>query len=206
MTTKYTCEIMELNFAKYADGLIPAIVQDADTRVVLMLGFMNKEAFDKTMATKKVTFYSRSRQTLWTKGETSGNFLNLVDIKIDCDNDTLLVKAHPIGPTCHKGTDTCWAEDNKGISLSVLQEKIARELQELPSDSDLTKLLNKGGVNKLAQEVGENALETIIQVTNGSQEKLTEKSADLLFHLLALLAKQNVPVETVLEQVNQRIK
>ena len=197
---------MELNFAKYADGLIPAIVQDADTRVVLMLGFMNKEAFDKTMATKKVTFYSRSRQTLWTKGETSGNFLNLVDIKIDCDNDTLLVKAHPIGPTCHKGTDTCWAEDNKGISLSVLQEKIARELQELPSDSDLTKLLNKGGVNKLAQEVGENALETIIQVTNGSQEKLTEKSADLLFHLLALLAKQNVPVETVLEQVNQRIK
>jgi phosphoribosyl-ATP pyrophosphohydrolase/phosphoribosyl-AMP cyclohydrolase len=197
---------MELNFAKYADGLIPAIVQDADTRVVLMLGFMNKEAFDKTMATKKVTFYSRSRQTLWTKGETSGNFLNLVDIKIDCDNDTLLVKAHPIGPTCHKGTDTCWAEDNKGISLSVLQEKIARELQELPSDSDLTKLLNKGGVNKLAQEVGENALETIIQVTNGSQEKLTEKSADLLFHLLALLAKQNVSIETVLEQVNQRIK
>lgn len=197
---------MELNFEKYADGLIPAIVQDADTRVVLMLGFMNKEAFDKTMATKKVIFYSRSRQTLWTKGETSGNFLNLVDIKIDCDNDTLLVKAHPIGPTCHKGTDTCWAEDNKGISLSVLQEKIARELQELPSDSDLTKLLNKGGVNKLAQEVGENALETIIQVTNGSQEKLTEKSADLLFHLLALLAKQNVSVETVLEQVNQRIK
>jgi phosphoribosyl-ATP pyrophosphohydrolase/phosphoribosyl-AMP cyclohydrolase len=197
---------MELNFAKYADGLVPAIVQDADTRVVLMLGFMNKEAFDKTIATKKVTFYSRSRQTLWTKGETSGNFLNLVDIKIDCDNDTLLVKAHPIGPTCHKGTDTCWAEDNKGISLSVLQEKIARELQELPSDSDLTKLLNKGGVNKLAQEVGENALETIIQVTNGSQEKLTEKSADLLFHLLALLAKQNVSVETVLEQVNQRIK
>ncbi len=197
---------MELNFAKYADGLIPAIVQDADTRVVLMLGFMHKEAFDKTMATKKVTFYSRSRQTLWTKGETSGNFLNLVDIKIDCDNDTLLVKAHPIGPTCHKGTDTCWAEDNKGISLSVLQEKIARELQELPSDSDLTKLLNKGGVNKLAQEVGENALETIIQVTNGSQEKLTEKSADLLFHLLALLAKQNVSIETVLEQVNQRIK
>lgn len=197
---------MELNFAKYADGLIPAIVQDADTRVVLMLGFMNKEAFDKTMATKKVTFYSRSRQTLWTKGETSGNFLNLVDIKIDCDNDTLLVKAHPIGPTCHKGTDTCWAEDNKGSSLSVLQEKIARKLQELPSDSDLTKLLNKGGVNKLAQEVGENALETIIQVTNGSQEKLTEKSADLLFHLLALLAKQNVSIETVLEQVNQRIK
>ena len=197
---------MELNFAKYADGLIPAIVQDADTRVVLMLGFMNKEAFDKTMATKKVTFYSRSRQTLWTKGETSGYFLNLVDIKIDCDNDTLLVKAHPIGPTCHKGTDTCWAEDNKGISLSVLQEKIARELQELPSDSDLTKLLNKGGVNKRAQEVGENALETIIQVTNGSQEKLTEKSADLLFHLLALLAKQNVSIETVLEQVNQRIK
>ena len=197
---------MELNFAKYADGLVPAIVQDADTRVVLMLGFMNKEAFDKTIATKKVTFYSRSRQTLWTKGETSGNFLNLVDIKIDCDNDTLLVKAHPIGPTCHKGTDTCWAEDNKGISLSVLQEKIARELQELPSDSDLTKLLNKGGVNKLAQEVGENALETIIQVTNGSQEKLTEKSTDLLFHLLALLAKQNVSIETVLEQVNQRIK
>lgn len=197
---------MELNFSKYADGLIPAIVQDADTRVVLMLGFMNQEAFDKTLATGKVTFYSRSRQTLWTKGETSGNFLNLVDAKIDCDNDTLLIKAHPIGPTCHKGTDTCWAEENKGgiVTLSAIQDHAAKEVAELPEDSEITKLIKKGGVNKLAQEVGENAIKAIIQVTNGTQEGLIEKSGDLLYNFMALLAAKGLRIEDIANELQKR--
>ncbi len=197
---------MVLNFSKYADGLIPAIVQDADTRVVLMLGFMNQEAFDKTLSTGKVTFYSRSRQTLWTKGETSGNFLNLVDIKVDCDNDTLLIKAHPIGPTCHKGTDTCWAEENKGgiVTLSTIQDHVAKEVAELPEDSEITKLIKKGGVNKLAQEVGENAIKTIIQVTNGTQEGLIEKSGDLLYNFMALLAAKGLRIEDIANELPKR--
>lgn len=197
---------MELNFSKYADGLIPAIVQDADTRVVLMLGFMNQEAFDKTMQTGKVTFYSRSRQTLWTKGETSGNFLNLVDIKVDCDNDTLLVKAHPIGPTCHKGTDTCWAEENNGdiLVLPSIQDKIAKIIQDKPEDSEITKLLNKGGVNKLAQEMGENALKAIIQSTNGTKDGLIEKSADLLYYLMALLSANDIRIEEIAKTLKNR--
>ena len=136
---------MDLNFSKYTDGLIPAIIQDADTRVVLMLGFMNQEAFDKTIETGKVTFYSRSRQTLWTKGETSGNFLNYVSASVDCDNDTLLVKVHPIGPTCHKGTDTCWAEENKceEQTLSALQEKIDLDIKNMSSDSYITNLIKR---------------------------------------------------------------
>ncbi|MCQ2606853.1 MAG: bifunctional phosphoribosyl-AMP cyclohydrolase/phosphoribosyl-ATP diphosphatase HisIE [Bacteroidales bacterium] len=196
---------MELNFSKYADGLIPAIIQDADTRVVLMLGFMNQEAFDKTINTGKVTFYSRTRQTLWTKGETSGNFLNFVDAKVDCDKDTLLIKVHPIGPTCHTGTDTCWAEVNKGDIqlLTKLQSQIDAELQSLPEGSDLTKLIKKGGTNKIAQEVGENALETIIQSTNGSKEKMLEKSSDLLYHFIALLSTKNIRIEDVFSYLKE---
>lgn len=196
---------MELNFSKYADGLIPAIIQDADTRVVLMLGFMNQEAFDKTINTGKVTFYSRTRQTLWTKGETSGNFLNFVDAKVDCDKDTLLIKVHPIGPTCHTGTDTCWAEVNEGDIqlLTKLQSQIDAELQSLPEGSDLTKLMKKGGTNKIAQEVGENALETIIQSTNGSKEKMLEKSSDLLYHFIALLSTKNIRIEDVFSYLKE---
>jgi len=196
---------MELNFSKYADGLIPAIIQDADTRVVLMLGFMNQEAFDKTINTGKVTFYSRTRQTLWTKGETSGNFLNFVDAKVDCDKDTLLIKVHPIGPTCHTGTDTCWAEVNEGDIqlLTKLQSQIDAELQSLPEGSDLTKLIKKGGTNKIAQEVGENALETIIQSTNGSKEKMLEKSSDLLYHFIALLSTKNIRIEDVFSYLKE---
>ena len=165
---------MELNFSKYADGLIPAIIQDAETRVVLMLGFMNQEAYDKTIETGKVTFYSRSRQTLWTKGETSGNFLMFVSAKVDCDNDTLLIKAHPIGPTCHTGTDTCWAEENKfeGTNLAPVITNIESVLKNLPEDSEITKLMRKGK-NKLAQEVGEIAVKTVIQATNGDKNGLT---------------------------------
>lgn len=196
---------MELNFSKYADGLIPAIVQDADTRVVLMLGFMNQEAFDKTIATGKVTFYSRSRKTLWTKGETSGNFLNFVDAKVDCDKDTLLIKAHPIGPTCHTGTDTCWGEVNTGSIFSELQKKIDSEVKNLPENSEITKLFNKGGFNKLAQEVGENAISTIIQATNGTDEKFVEKSEELLHTFMALLSYKNMTIQDIANKLNLNI-
>jgi phosphoribosyl-ATP pyrophosphohydrolase/phosphoribosyl-AMP cyclohydrolase len=197
---------MELNFSKYADGLIPAIIQDASTRVVLMLGFMNQEALDKTIETGKVTFYSRTRKTLWTKGETSGNFLNFVSASVDCDNDTLLVKVHPIGPTCHKGTDTCWAEENTSEAqiLSALQEKIDIELKDMPQDSNIANLIRKGGINKLAQEVGENAIETVIQSTNGSNESLTEKGSELLYYLIALLSANNIRVQEVIEVLKKK--
>lgn len=197
---------MDLNFSKYTDGLIPAIIQDADTRVVLMLGFMNQEAFDKTIETGKVTFYSRSRQTLWTKGETSGNFLNYVSASVDCDNDTLLVKVHPIGPTCHKGTDTCWAEENKceEQTLFALQEKIDLDIKNMSSDSYITNLIKEGGIQKLAQEVSENALELVNESTNGSKESLIEKGSKLAYNLIALLSANNVRIEEVIEVLKKK--
>ena len=197
---------MDLNFSKYTDGLIPAIIQDADTRVVLMLGFMNQEAFDKTIETGKVTFYSRSRQTLWTKGETSGNFLNYVSASVDCDNDTLLVKVHPIGPTCHKGTDTCWAEENKceEQTLFALQEKIDLDIKNMLSDSYITNLIKEGGIQKLAQEVSENALELVNESTNGSKESLIEKGSKLAYNLIALLSANNVRIEEVIEVLKKK--
>ena len=197
---------MDLNFSKYTDGLIPAIIQDADTRVVLMLGFMNQEAFDKTIETGKVTFYSRSRQTLWTKGETSGNFLNYVSASVDCDNDTLLVKVHPIGPTCDKGTDTCWAEENKceEQTLSALQEKIDLDIKNMSSDSYITNLIKEGGIQKLAQEVSENALELVNESTNGSKESLIEKGSKLAYNLIALLSANNVRIEEVIEVLKKK--
>ncbi|MBR4114776.1 MAG: bifunctional phosphoribosyl-AMP cyclohydrolase/phosphoribosyl-ATP diphosphatase HisIE [Bacteroidales bacterium] len=195
---------MELKFSKYADGLIPAIIQDAETRVVLMLGFMNQEAYDKTIETGKVTFYSRSRQTLWTKGETSGNFLMFVNAKVDCDNDTLLIKAHPIGPTCHTGTDTCWAEENKfeETNLAPVITNIESVLKTLPENSEITKLMQKGK-NKLAQEVGEIAVKTVIQATNGDKNGLTEQSAELLYDLLALLISKDIKIEDVINKLKQ---
>ena len=195
---------MELKFSKYADGLIPAIIQDAETRVVLMLGFMNQEAYDKTIETGKVTFYSRSRQTLWTKGETSGNFLMFVNAKVDCDNDTLLIKAHPIGPTCHTGTDTCWAEENKfeETNLAPVITNIESVLKTLPENSEITKLMQKGK-NKLAQEVGEIAVKTVIQATNGDKNGLTEQSAELLYDLLALLISKDIKIEDVVNKLTQ---
>lgn len=195
---------MELKFSKYADGLIPAIIQDAETRVVLMLGFMNQEAYDKTIETGKVTFYSRSRQTLWTKGETSGNFLMFVNAKVDCDNDTLLIKAHPIGPTCHTGTDTCWAEENKfeETNLAPVITNIESVLKTLPENSEITKLMQKGK-NKLAQEVGEIAVKTVIQATNGDKNGLTEQSAELLYDLLALLISKDIKIVDVVNKLKQ---
>ena len=196
---------MKIDFEK-CGGLVPAIIQDAKTKNVLMLGYMNQEAFDKTMETKKVTFWSRSRNCLWTKGETSGNFLNLVSIKIDCDNDTLLVQAAPEGPTCHKGTDTCWGEDNEQnplLFLTELQDFINRRHEEMPEGSYTTKLF-KDGVNRMAQKVGEEALETVIEATNGSSEKLVYEASDMLYHLIVLLTSKGLRIEDVAAELAKR--
>ena len=196
---------MKIDFEKMG-GLVPAIIQDATTKNVLMLGFMNEEAYQKTLDTKHVTVWSRTRQTLWTKGETSGHFLNLVDIKIDCDNDTLLVKVNPVGPTCHTGTDTCWGETNDDsplLFLTELQDFINRRKQEMPEGSYTTKLF-KDGVNKIAQKVGEEALETVIEATNGTDDHLVYEASDLLYHLIVLLAHKGLRIEDVATELHKR--
>jgi phosphoribosyl-ATP pyrophosphohydrolase/phosphoribosyl-AMP cyclohydrolase len=196
---------MNIDFKK-CGGLVPAIVQDAITKNVLMLGYMNEEAYDKTIATKKVTFWSRSRNCLWTKGETSGNFLHLVDIKVDCDNDTLLVKAHPDGPTCHKGTDTCWGEANQHnplLFLSELQDFIDKRHQEMPEGSYTTSLF-KDGINRIAQKVGEEALEAVIEATNGSKEKLIYAASDLIYHLIVLMTSKGLRIEDIARELQKR--
>lgn len=196
---------MNIDFEKMG-GLVPAIIQDADTKNVLMLGFMNKEAYEKTIDTKHVTFWSRTRQTLWTKGETSGHFLNLVDMKIDCDNDTLLVRVHPVGPTCHTGTDTCWGEENTSnplLFLGELQSFIDRRKQEMPEGSYTTSLFTKG-INKIAQKVGEEALETVIEATNGTSDHLVYEASDLLYHLLVMLTEKGLRIEDVAAELQQR--
>ena len=196
---------MKIDFEK-CGGLVPAIIQDAQTKNVLMLGYMNQEALDKTVETKKVTFWSRSRNCLWTKGETSGNFLHLVDIKVDCDNDTLLVKANPDGPTCHTGTDTCWGEVNEQnplLFLTELQDFINRRYEEMPKGSYTTKLF-KDGINKIAQKVGEEALETVIEATNGTSEHLVYEASDLLYHLVVMLASKELRIEQVAEELHKR--
>jgi phosphoribosyl-ATP pyrophosphohydrolase/phosphoribosyl-AMP cyclohydrolase len=196
---------MTIDFEKMG-GLVPAIIQDATTRKVLMLGFMNEEAYQKTIATNHVTFWSRTRNTLWTKGETSGNFLNLVDIKVDCDNDTLLVQAHPDGPTCHKGTDTCWGEQNEQnplLFLTELQDFINKRKQEMPEGSYTTKLFSEG-INKIAQKVGEEALETVIEATNGTNDHLVYEASDLLYHLLVMLANKGLRIEDVAAELQKR--
>ena len=198
---------MKIDFEKMG-GLVPAIIQDATTKNVLMLGFMNEEAYQKTLETKHVTFWSRTRQTLWTKGETSGNFLNLVDMMIDCDNDTLLVKAIPDGPTCHTGTDTCWGEENLTdenplLFLTELQDFINKRKEQMPEGSYTTKLF-RDGVNKIAQKVGEEALETVIEATNGTDEHLIYEASDLLYHLLVLLTEKDLRIEDVAAELRKR--
>lgn len=185
---------------------MPAIIQDSVTKNVLMLGFMNEEAYQKTIDTKKVTFWSRTRNCLWTKGETSGNYLDLVDIRLDCDNDTLLVKVHPQGPTCHLGTDTCWGEDNSLnpiLFLSELQNFIDKRHQEMPENSYTTSLFKKG-INKMAQKVGEEATETIIEATNGTNEQLVYESSDLLYHLIVMLTAKGLSIEDVASELIKR--
>ena len=196
---------MKIDFEKMG-GLVPAIIQDATTKNVLMLGFMNEKAYEKTLATKHVTFWSRTRNTLWTKGETSGHFLNLVDLKIDCDNDTLLVLVNPVGPTCHTGTDTCWGEENESnplLFLSELQSFIDKRKQEMPEGSYTTSLFTKG-VNKIAQKVGEEALETVIEATNGTDDHLVYEASDLLYHLIVLLTEKGLRIENVAEELHKR--
>ena len=196
--------MMELDFDKM-DGLIPAIIQDNSTQKVLMLGFMNKEAYEKTVETGKVTFFSRPKKRLWTKGEESGNFLNVVSIKADCDNDTLLVMANPCGPVCHKGTDTCWGEKNEQdiMFLKELQDFIDKRHEEMPENSYTTSLF-KSGVNKMAQKVGEEAVETIIEACNGTDERLIYEGADLLYHLIVLLTSKGYRIEDLARELKER--
>ena len=196
---------MKIDFEKQG-GLVPAIVQDANTKNVLMLGYMNQEAYEKTLATKKVTFWSRSRNCLWTKGETSSNFLNLVDIKVDCDNDTLLVRAIPDGPTCHTGTDTCWGETNDQnplLFLTELQDFINRRHEEMPEGSYTTSLF-KDGVNRMAQKLGEEALEAVIEACNGTKDKLVYEASDMIYHLIVLLTSKGLRIEDIAAELQKR--
>lgn len=195
---------MQPDFDKM-DGLVPAIIQDSYTQKVLMLGFMNKEAYEKTLTTGKVTFYSRTKQRLWTKGETSGNFLEVVSIKSDCDNDTLLIQAHPTGPVCHTGTDTCWGEKNDQdiMFLKELQDFINKRHEEMPEHSYTTSLF-RSGVNKMAQKVGEEAVETIIEACNGTDERLIYEGADLLYHLIVLLTSKGYRIEDLARELKER--
>ena len=197
---------MNLDFNK-SGGLIPAIVQDAQTNVVLMLGFMNEEAYKKTLETNKVTFYSRSKQCLLTKGETSGNFFNVVKILADCDNDTILIKANPTDPACHSGTDTCFGEKNQdGIYfLQYLQEFINRRFIEKPEGSYTTSLFNSG-VNRMAQKVGEEAIETVIEATNGTDSNFIYEASDMIYHLIVLLTSKGFTLEDLAKELKKRHK
>jgi phosphoribosyl-ATP pyrophosphohydrolase/phosphoribosyl-AMP cyclohydrolase len=177
----------EIDFKKYADGLVPAIVQDAETNTVLMLGFMDEAALEKTRETKKVTFFSRSKQRLWTKGEESGNFLHLQQVLIDCDNDTLLIKANPVGPVCHTGTDTCWGEENKTSKFLYQLEQIIADRKNNPSEKSYTSSLFARGINKIAQKVGEEAVELVIESKDNDKDLFLGEAADLLFHYIILL-------------------
>ena len=199
---------MNIDFSKNTDGLIPAIIQDSETKNVLMLGYMNAEAYQKTVETKKVTFYSRTKQRLWTKGEESGNFLNLIDIKNDCDNDTLLLQVKPDGPTCHKGTDTCWAEENKtdyGF-ISKLENTIKIRRENADSEKSYVASLFKLGINKIAQKVGEEAVEVVIEAKDNNDDLFLSESADLLFHYLILLQAKGFELKDVVEVLKNREK
>ena len=196
---------MKIDFEKMG-GLVPAIIQDATTKNVLMLGFMNEEAYKKTVETKKVTFWSRSRNCLWTKGETSGHFLNLVSIQNDCDNDTLLIKVNPSGPTCHKGTDTCWGESNEAnplLFLTELQDFINKRHEEMPEGSYTTSLF-LDGLNRMAQKVGEEALEAVIEATNGTNDRLIYEASDMFYHLIVLLTSKGLRIEDIAKELQVR--
>lgn len=197
---------MKVDFTKNSDGLVPAIIQDAKTKNILMLGYMNEKAFEKTQQTKKVTFFSRSKQRLWTKGETSGNFLELVDLKVDCDYDTILVRANPNGPTCHTGTDTCWFEENTqdfGF-LSQLENIITSRKENKEDEKSYVASLFRKGINKIAQKVGEEAVETVIEAKDDNDDLFLNESADLLFHLLILLKAKGFGLNDVVKVLESR--
>jgi phosphoribosyl-ATP pyrophosphohydrolase/phosphoribosyl-AMP cyclohydrolase len=195
---------MDIDFDKM-NGLVPAIVQDVNTNKVLMLGFMNREAYEKTLSTRLVTFYSRTRNKLWTKGEESGHYLHLVSIKNDCDNDTLLVEVNPEGPTCHKGTDTCWGEKNEEpiMFLKELQDFIDKRHEEMPEGSYTTSLF-ESGLNRMAQKVGEEAVELVIEATNGTDERMVYEGADLLYHLIVLLTSKGYRIDDLARELMVR--
>ncbi len=197
-----------MNLKYNSDGLIPAIIQDASTKNVLMLGYMNAEAFQKTQETKKVTFYSRSKQRLWIKGEESGNFLNLVALKVDCDNDTLLIQANPQGPTCHKGTDTCWDEPNVSNFgfISKLEATIEERRTNAKAEESYVAYLFAKGINKLAQKVGEEAVEVVIEAKDNNDDLFLNESADLLFHYLMLLQAKGFKLEDIETVLKNREK
>jgi len=195
-----------LDFTKYADGLVPAIIQDDKTGKVLMLGFMNEAAVAKTQELKKVTFFSRSKNRLWTKGEESGNFLLLKDIKADCDNDTLLIKATPQGPTCHTGTDTCWGETNSDDNFLSQLEQVITDRKNNPTDKSYTSSLFAKGINKIAQKVGEEAVEIVIEAKDDNKELFLGEAADLLFHYLILLQAKGHSLNDVIEVLKGRHK
>ncbi|MBQ0733230.1 bifunctional phosphoribosyl-AMP cyclohydrolase/phosphoribosyl-ATP diphosphatase HisIE [Aquimarina celericrescens] len=197
---------MKINFNKNNDGLVPAIIQDASTKNVLMLGYMNKDAYEKTVETKKVTFYSRTKQRLWTKGEESGNILELVDIKNDCDQDTLLITVNPVGPTCHKGSDTCWNENNEQTFgfLSELESVIKNRKENQNKENSYVASLFKKGINKVAQKVGEEAVEVVIEAKDDNEELFLNESADLLFHYLILLQAKGYMLKDIVKVLKSR--
>ena len=206
---------MEIDFDKM-QGLVPAIIQDAETRQVLMLGYMNRQAYDLTVMTGKVTFWSRTRKTTWTKGETSGNYLHVVDIKNDCDNDTLLIRVNPVGPVCHTGADTCWGEKNTPLHaarqnrssnpllfLSELQDFIEERYRQMPEGSYTTSLF-RDDLNRMAQKVGEEALELVIEAVNGTDERMIYEGSDMLYHLLVLMTSKGLRIEQMAEELMVR--
>jgi phosphoribosyl-AMP cyclohydrolase / phosphoribosyl-ATP pyrophosphohydrolase len=199
---------MTIDFNKNNDSLVPAIIQDATTKTVLMLGYMNEEAYNKTLETGKVTFYSRSKKRLWTKGEESGHFLNLVDIKVDCDNDTLLVKVNPDGPTCHTGSDNCWQEYNNqeyGF-ISKLEKTITERKENANAEKSYVASLFEKGINKIAQKVGEEAIEVVIEAKDNNNHLFLDESADLLFHYLILLQAKGFTLQDVVSVLESREK
>lgn len=199
---------MIIDFNKSNDGLVPVIIQDSETKNVLMLGYMNEVAYNKTRDTNKVTFYSRTKQRLWTKGEESGNFLNLVSVKNDCDNDTLLMQVNPAGPTCHKGTDTCWDEVNDETYgfISSLENTIENRIKNADSEKSYVASLFAKGINKVAQKVGEEAVEVVIEAMDNNDELFLEESADLLFHYLMLIQTKKFKLNDVVKVLKARQK
>lgn len=197
---------MQIDFEKYADNLVPAIVQDAQTQRVLMLGFMNKEAFELTQESGKATFFSRSRRKIWTKGETSGNFLYVERILIDCDHDTILIKANPTGAICHTGADTCFGEQNENTDFLFELEKIIKDRKENPAEDSYTSKLFRKGINKIAQKVGEEAVELVLEAKDNDNELFKNEAADLLFHFMVLLREKNISLADVLKVLENRRK
>lgn len=197
---------MNIDFSKSPDGLVPAIIQDASTQKILMLGYMNSEAFIKTKKENRVTFFSRSKNRLWTKGEESGNFLDVKEILIDCDNDTLLIKASPVGPVCHTGSDTCFNEKNISNDFLHQLEETINSRKNNPSEKSYTSSLFTKGINKIAQKVGEEAIELVIEAKDNNQELFKNEAADLLFHYLILLSEKNVQVADIIDVLKSRNK